>query len=411
MSKQTGSILLVAGTCIGSGMIALPLVLAQLGIIPSTILLIIICVVSYYISIIGSELSLQIEYGLPLHSLAKIYCGRVSQFISSIGFKILTYSLLAVFIYGGSSILQKLLEYNFAKKEYDLSVIIMCYSLGTFCVLSLPIKFIDYANRTLFLGLLIVITILIIALIGEINWTNLPLFSENLSQLSSWRIAIPVVFTSFGFQIILHTLVNYCDQNTNKLRKAFFYGVIISAIIYLIWNISTLSVIYNNNLTFYQKIISGEVEIGDLIKELSEISKWKSMQLFVWIISSLAILTSLIGVGIGLKDSIRNIIQNNMVSKKISSSGKNFISSGITVLPPCLISILAPNAFISALSFAGMISAFIAIIMPIYLFWKMKSDNKNINLNFSEIRNQWIAIGLFCIGIIIILCEIGNIIH
>ncbi len=33
MQKQIGSIMLVAGTCIGSGMIALPMVLAKLGVI------------------------------------------------------------------------------------------------------------------------------------------------------------------------------------------------------------------------------------------------------------------------------------------------------------------------------------------------------------------------------------------
>ncbi len=48
MNKQTGSILLVAGTCIGSGMIALPMVLAKLGLIPSLFLMLLTWLLMYY---------------------------------------------------------------------------------------------------------------------------------------------------------------------------------------------------------------------------------------------------------------------------------------------------------------------------------------------------------------------------
>ncbi|MFP3012075.1 MAG: aromatic amino acid transport family protein [Rickettsia sp.] len=47
MQELIGSILLISGTCIGSGMIALPMVLAKLGIIPSIILMFIIWFIMY----------------------------------------------------------------------------------------------------------------------------------------------------------------------------------------------------------------------------------------------------------------------------------------------------------------------------------------------------------------------------
>ena len=40
MNKQLTSILLIAGTCIGAGMFALPLTFAKIGIIPSIIIII-----------------------------------------------------------------------------------------------------------------------------------------------------------------------------------------------------------------------------------------------------------------------------------------------------------------------------------------------------------------------------------
>ena len=99
MQKLIGSILLISGTCIGSGMIALPMVLAKLGIISSII----------YTSVINLELNLQAGKGLTLGMLGKYFSGHTAQIIGTVSLKLLSYALLAVFIYGGSSILQKLL--------------------------------------------------------------------------------------------------------------------------------------------------------------------------------------------------------------------------------------------------------------------------------------------------------------
>ncbi|AFC69891.1 amino acid permease [Rickettsia amblyommatis] len=67
MQKLIGSILLISGTCIGSGMIALPMVLAKLGIIiPSIILMFIIWFIMYYTSLINLEFDLQAGQGLIL---------------------------------------------------------------------------------------------------------------------------------------------------------------------------------------------------------------------------------------------------------------------------------------------------------------------------------------------------------
>ena len=47
MNKQITSIFLVAGTCIGAGMFALPLTFAKIGIIPSIIIIILTWLFTY----------------------------------------------------------------------------------------------------------------------------------------------------------------------------------------------------------------------------------------------------------------------------------------------------------------------------------------------------------------------------
>lgn len=63
----------------------------------------------YYTSLINLELNLKAGKGLTLGALGKYFSGHTAQIIGMVSLKLLSYALLAVFIYGGSSILQKLL--------------------------------------------------------------------------------------------------------------------------------------------------------------------------------------------------------------------------------------------------------------------------------------------------------------
>jgi tyrosine-specific transport protein len=399
MYKQIGAILLVAGTCIGSGMIALPMVLAKLGLIPSILLMVMIWFIMYYTSLVNLELNLQASQGLSLGALGRCFSGRTAELIGTISLKLLSYSLLAVFIYGGSSILQELIASKMAV-EYSFNNIATCYAFLSIALLLLPIKLIDYLNRFLFVGLLAVVAILLTGLVITINWSELPLFSEQYSDLSVWVAIIPVVFTSFGFQVIFHTLTNYCHKNVKMLKQAFLWGSLIPAIVYIVWTCSILSVVYQDNPQFYDQMTAGKAEVGELIQVLSGIAKWQSVQLLVWCISILAIATSVLGVGVGLCDSLKG-----MLSKKVPNTGiRNILASVITILPAYLVVMRVPNAFIAVLGFAGMILAVIAILLPVYLFWQIKTDK----LYYQELNRKYLIQLSMAVAIAVFVSEIFN---
>ncbi|KJV89759.1 tryptophan/tyrosine permease family protein [Rickettsia bellii str. RML An4] len=395
MEKLIGSILLIAGTCIGSGMIALPMVLAKIGLIPSIILMFIIWFLMYYTSLINLELNLQAGKGLALGRLGRYFSGRIAEIIGMVNLKILLYALLAVFIYGGSSIIQNLLS-------LDISIVYIgaWYAVISILVLLLPLKLIDYINRLLFIGILIVIAILIIGLIAMIKWYNLPLFSSRYKEILVWSEITPVVFTSFGFQVIFHTLTNYCNKNARTLKLAFLFGTLIPAIVYIIWTCSVLTVIHHENPVFYQQMVVGNVEVGELVKELSSIAKWQSVQLLVWIISTLAIATSVIGVGVGLCDSLKVSFSNLKCNSRI----RDIIAASTTILPAYIVTILIPNAFITVLGFAGMILVIIAILLPAYLLYKAKIKN----FYYPELKKKYLIVISVIIGIFIMGYELTN---
>jgi tyrosine-specific transport protein len=327
---------------------------------------------------------LQKGEGLTLGALGRHFSGRVAESVGTLSLKLLSYALLAVFIYGGSSVLQELTGASF-------NAIASLYAVAVIVLLLLPIKLIDYINRLLFVGLIAVIAVLIVGLTLAIDWSHLPLFSDRYSDMTVWAALIPVVFTSFGFQVIFHTLTNYCQKNAKMLKQAFLWGSLIPAIVYILWTSSVLSAVYHHNPTVYAQMAEGHIEVGELIQALSGISPWQSVQLLVWWISNLAIATSVIGVGVGLCDSLKEM------------TGKKMPAALLTVLPAYLVVIYVPNAFIAVLGFAGMVLAVLAILLPLYLFRKIKGE-----LFYRELKMKGLILLSLAVGCVVILCELFN---
>lgn len=396
MQKQIGSTLLIAGTCIGSGMIALPMMLAKLGILPSIGLMLFIWLLMYYASIVNVELNLQAGHGISLGSLGRKFSGHITGLIGDVGMKVLSVALLSAFIYGGSSIMHKMIG-----EEYSLLIVQATYSICVLALLSMPIKIVDHINKVLFIGLIIIFFVLLSTLSMSLSYDNLPLVSENIYDWKSWSLAIPVVFTSFGFNAVIHTVTNYCDNNARKIKKAFLIGSFIPAVIYIIWTCSVLSIISHNDPAMYQKIAAGDADVSDLIDELSDISESPLLQSLVWWISSLAIVTSAIGVGLGLSESLRKMVFKERDHKLTARASSAFA----TVLPPFIVAAIIPNAFIQALGFAGMILVVVAVLMPIYLLIKIKGAN----FHYTELNKKWLISLAAIIGFVIIACEVVNI--
>ena len=388
-SKQTGAIFLVSGTCIGGGTIALPMMLAKVGIIPSLILMLAIWAFTYYTALLNLELNLKAGRGLSLGELGRHFSGRIAEVFGVLSLKILSYALLAVFIYGSSSILEKLFGVPF-------HVVIHIIAALSFLVLLLPLKIIDYINRTLFLGLLGVFGVLILGLLWVMKWDNLPLFTDQSFNFSMLRALLPLIFTSFGFHVIFHTLTNYCNKDAVVLKRVFFWGSLIPAVIYLLWTMSVLIFLNDGNPEFYQKMITNKVEVGEFVEALSHSTQWSFVQILVWWVSLLAIVTSLVGVGVGLHESLKNMITWN--------SGKNVLASLITIIPPYITALLLPNAFITVLGFAGMILVVIAVLLPAYLLFQAK---KTKTFYKEPYKAFWLWASII-FGVFIIVCEILN---
>lgn len=393
MQKQITSIFLVAGTCIGGGMLALPMVLAKLGIATSMIIMIFTWLLTYYSSLISVELNLNSDKGISLGLMGRKFSGKKAEILGEISVKLLCYALLSAFICGASSIIQRLIE---ECTHYQCSIIsVETYlSLVTIVVLLFPIKVISKLNNMAFSCFLTIFAVLIAATLGSVDFSQIPWFTN--IEVKDAANVITVVFTSFGYQVIFHTLRDYCGRDAKILRKAFFLGSLIPTIVYMIWTGSALSVIYKTNHDFFNMITNNQVDVGGLVGELAKVSGLPGFQSLTWIMAIFAIVTSILGVGIGLAESLNLSLDNSIPNGNI----RRFVSAAATVLPAYVVAAVMPNAFTKILGFAGAILVVIAIFLPAYLIKKAKIEK----LYLPELK-WWLIVVCCIMGLLIIASE------
>lgn len=392
MNKQITSIFLVAGTCIGAGMFALPLTFAKIGIIPSIIIIILTWLFTYYCSLIYVELNLHcnkknINNDNNINSLPLIIAGKRASLFENVNLKLLSFSVLSAYIYGCSSIFQKLIAYD------NLFIIQTFLTIFTFFLFLFNTDIISKINNIAFIFLVSLFFIVVIRMLTFINFPNIPIYEA----VNFYKILplFSLTFLSFGYQLIFYAIRQYCDNDATMIKKAYFYGSIIPMLVYILWTFVSLSIIYNNNIIFYNSIVNSNVEVGDFIEELSKCLHFSELQIVIYIISIFTIFTSIVGVGLGIKNSFTNVFKNKGIKNH------NILSSLITIVPPYMVSVFIPNAFIKILNYAGIILVIIAILLPIYLYFKAKIDKPYI-----KILNKYSLILCSMVGVLMVILSL-----
>lgn len=393
---------MIAGTAIGAGMIALPMTLAKLGLIATLILMLITWLVIYYSALLGSELTFRAKDNMSLSEIARHLSGRGAELIAMGSVMVLSYALLAAYLYGGSSISSSLIIATL-QQTIPVTSILKITTLFLFIVLTLGIKWMDYINRLMFFALIGLLLATILGLGHNVQLLTIPTVTEMTKKATTWTIAVPIIFTSFGFQMMIPAISGYLNQSTSSIKRAFFWGSLIPVAVYLAWTIATLGTLTTSQPDLFQQIVQGDIDVGEFVQMLSTTTSWHHLQLLVWGVSFFAIITSAFGVALGVIDVWQKLFTSVLTNELV----RRISAALATIIPPFIISLLTPGAFIKALGFAGMILVIIAIILPTYLIYK--SDNKVHNMSsYPLTSNHLIRIICLIFAIGLIGCELFN---
>ncbi len=401
MKKLILSASLVAGTSVGAGMIALPMVLCKIGILPTIALILTMWFFMYLSGLLGLELNLRAGKGLTLGELGHLYRGPITSHIGSLSLMFLIYALLCAYLYGGASIFQSFFEMHLGA-SYPLKNIVVGYALILALILSFSVFWVLQINKIFLMILLGTFGLLVFCFFKKVDLLHLPIFAQSIGKLDAWTSVLPILFTAFGFQVIFHTLTNFCNRDPRLLKRAVFWGSLIPAVVYILWTMSTLGILYHNAPQKYYLLTLGKLDVGQFVQALTETTAWPLVQTLASVISMIAILKSSLGVGLGLFE----FWQEKTTKYSVSFFKAKGVSLGLTIMPPLIISLFVSELFLKALSFAGMVLVIIAIFLPLWLINSPKA--RKIPPFYPLIENKGLQFLFLMLGFVVVLFELIN---
>lgn len=385
--KLLGSILLIVGTAIGGGMLALPIATSQAGFFHSTFLLVGCWLVMTASAFLILEVNLWFPPNSNMISMARATLGSGGKWVAWFTYLLLLYSLLAAYMAGGGDFLKNLILLQHINLPSWAASILFSGLLGY--IVCLGIRSVDVVNRSLMffkLGAFFLLVMLIFPNITSINLTT--------GQFKAITASTTVAITSFGFATIVPTLRSYFEDDISKLRQAILIGSLIPLICYILWDGAIMGVIPSNGLI---NMMNSHQSTSDFVNTLSLLLQRESVTFFARVFTSICLATSFLGVALSLSHFLADGF--NLANKK--SIKNDLIVYTSTFLPPLLIVLIYPGAFIAALRYAGLYCVILLILLPSLMAW-VGRYRLQLNSGYQVVGGKVLLLSLIAISFLII---------
>ncbi|MEZ8615079.1 amino acid permease [Vibrio splendidus] len=344
-----GSSLIIAGTALGAGMLAIPMVLAQFGLLYGTLLMVLICFGTTYAALLLLEATIKAGGGLGLNSIARKTLGKQGQLLTNGLLYALLTCLLMAYILGAGDLLSKLLS-NFGV-ELTATTSQVVFTLLAGAVVASGTGVIDKLNRALFF-------VMLASLFATMVFLAPSMTQENLMQVTSHDHVdliktSAILFTSFGFMVVIPTLVSYNHEATDKqLRNMVIVGSLIPLVCYLCWLFAVVGNLSEEQFRSFKNV-------SDLMAAFEAQSPWVGNVLSTF--TGLALLTSFFGVAMSLFNQNKDMFNQNTA-----------VTYCISFILPLAGSLLAADKFLQVLNYAGIILVFLAVFVPLVMVHKQR---------------------------------------
>lgn len=346
---------LVAGTCIGGGMLALPVATGIGGFLPSLAIMAICWLAMTLTALLLLEVSLWMEEGVHIITMTSRLLGRPGRFVSWCLFLFISYaSLVAYTAGGGHQIANGFLEYLHIPMSKSMGCIIFIVLFGV--IIDMGSKVIGRVNSILFTSMIVAYFALVGMGLDEVDPSHLRHINWPFSLM-----AVPLILTTFSFQTMVPSLTPYLKRNAMGLRWAVIGGTIITFFIYAIWQWLILGIVP----------VTGENGLAAALQQGEPPTQFlRSHVDGVWVayiaeyFAFFAIVTSFFGIGLGLFDFLSDGL-------KIKKQGSGKLLLGVLIVIPVLIfATQFERVFLVAMEVTGGIGdSILNGMMPVLMVW------------------------------------------
>ncbi|MGC2596151.1 MAG: aromatic amino acid transport family protein [Rhabdochlamydiaceae bacterium] len=346
-----GGSLLIAGTMVGVGMLALPVATGDGGFIPAAVIYILCWLFMLCTGLLLLEVCSWMPKDSNLITMAHRLLGPVGKDICWVVYLFLFVTVMIAHVVGGGSVVSEITGGS-APSWLSMLIYVVIFSP----VVYLGTKWVDRLNITLMLGVAATYFLFI-----AVSYKHVDIHLLSRSDWSKAWIALPVLFTAFTFQVIIPTLMTYMDRNVKKVRLSIILGTSIPLLVYLIWEFLILGIVPAdgpNGLTeAARKGWNAVMPLKELVRSPILFATGKAFAFFT-------MTTSYIALSLAYLDFLADGL-------KVQKKGLKKVLLCLAVfIPPTLVAITYPHIFIIALSYAGGFSCAILFgLFPPVMVW------------------------------------------
>ena len=352
----TGGACIIASVCVGAGMLGLPSAGAGAWTSWSSLAIILTMIIMTVSGWMLLEAFKPYELTASFNSVTKDLLGHKINIFNNLTVYFVGGILLYAYITSSGLILSGLLGINSQLASVLFVLVFSCFVWHS-------TRAVDRISVVLIAFMVLSFVFGVSGLAANIDATMLfHSLTEELGQAPYALAMLPVALTSFGYHHSVASMRAYYGEE-QKAKQAILGGTLIALALYLLW---LLSIFGNLPRNAFGPIIAKGGDVDVLLGALASVIESKRVSNAINLFSMAAILSSFIGVGLGVFDYLADLF-------KFDNSRQGRAKSwGVTFLPPLVLSLLFPFGFVVAIGYAGAAATVWACIIPALLAKKSR---------------------------------------
>ena len=388
--------LLISGSCVGGGMLALPVETSQMGFFPSLVSMALTWVFMTISGLLLVEANLWMPEGAHIMTMAAHLLGKVGKWLCTALYLFMAYTSLIAYNSGGALILIRGIKTFFsANTTYGTGCLLFGLLFGV--LIYLGTKKISKIHILLMAGMILTY----VGLVG-FGFKEVSIHRLLQQQWSSLGMAFPLLLATFSYQMIIPTLTPYLRRDPKSLRLAILLGTTIPFCSYAIWEWVVLGSVPLKGPGGLQEAFSkGQAATEALYVIVSNVYFVTLAESFAFF----ALVTSYLGIALGLFDFLRDGLK---LQQQISH---NLSIGALVVLPVIFFATAFPNAFVLALEVSGGFGdALLSGIIPALMVW-IGRYCKSLTGSYQVIGGKGLLMAVFFCSSYILVVQWVKLIH
>ncbi|WP_329354322.1 aromatic amino acid transporter [Vibrio natriegens] len=378
-----GGSCIIASVCVGAGMLGLPSASAGAWTVWSILAILLTMVVMTISGWMLLEAFKEYDLKVSFNTVTKELLGKKVNFINNLTVYFVGGILLYAYITSSGLIIQNLLDIDSKSASVIFVAVFSAFVWHS-------TRAVDRISVLLILFMILSFVFGVSGLAANIDTSILLDTISQESQYAPYVMAIlPVALTSFGYHHSVASMRAYYGEE-NKAKNAILGGTVIASVLYLLW---LTSIFGNLPRVDFGPVIEQGGNVDVLLSSLGSVIESEKVSQAINSFSMAAILSSFIGVGLGVFDFLADLFK---FEDNRTGRAKTW---AVTFVPPLVLSVLFPFGFVSAIGYAGAAATVWTCIIPALLVRKARKTSGTKD-GFRAPGGQPMLMGVIFFGVV-----------